>query len=60
MKGRILTAGEWEALLSDAIPGQYQMLIQRLAVYHGAIPPGPCPTCGQARPIAPEGDDDGR
>ena len=45
----VLTAGEWEALLSGGIPDQYRPLIRRLAVHHGVLPAEPCPTCGRPR-----------
>jgi hypothetical protein len=48
----VLTDGEWSALLSG-MPDQYQHLVRRLAVAHGALPAEPCPTCGLRRPVAP-------
>jgi hypothetical protein len=50
MAETILSAGEWLALLHGT-PDQYQRLVRRLAIAHGALPVEPCPTCGAARSI---------
>ena len=50
----VLTEGEWLALLAGT-PDQYQHLVRRLAVAHGALPGAPCPSCGGPRAISSTG-----
>ncbi len=48
--GPLLSRFEWDALIYHADGTQIGHLVKRLAIFHGALEPDRCSTCGHTQP----------